>query len=381
MPNDAKVIVYRDILLPKSETFVKEQADNLVRFKPVFAGYKYINYGIQLDSNNVICNQKTDTARTTIKEALIKTSGLNWKLIKEIQQVQPRLIHAQFGPDGSLVLPIAKRLNLPLLVSFHGYDATMDDQSLLKGSFNARYYVRNKEKLMKNATNFIAVSNFIKSKLVDRGFPQDKIMTHYIGIDTEKFAKSSTTKKENTVLFVGRLVPNKGCNYLLQAMKKVQNNISNAELIIIGDGPEKEKLMKTAKELNISCKFLGHQPQEEVINWLNKAKVFCVPSTEVESGASEGLGMVFLEAQAMGVPVASFKTGGIPEAVLDKQTGFLYEQRNWSKLAEGITALLENEHLYNQFSTNAVVHVNKRFNIIKQTNELETIYQDISSNK
>lgn len=83
------------------------------------------------------------------------------------------------------------------------------------------------------------------------------------------------------------------------------------KLIIIGDGPLREKYYKLAKENIKNYEFLGVQSHEKVRLWMNRAKVFCVPSITVETGASEGFGMVFAEANSMGLPVVSFKTGGL----------------------------------------------------------------------
>ena len=96
--------------------------------------------------------------------------------------------------------------------------------------------------------------------------------------------------------------------------------------------------------------FLGVQDAVAVRAWMNRATVFCTPSVSVESGAAEGFGMVFAEAQAMGLPVVSFASGGIPEAVADGQTGFLVSERDWQALGNKILLLLRNRELWTRFS-------------------------------
>jgi colanic acid/amylovoran biosynthesis glycosyltransferase len=372
-----KIIIYRDFLLPASETFIKAQAENLKKFTPYYIGTKRILNGLELPSSQVIVSSKSTENRNTINEIFFKKIGINFYLYNQIKKLQPKLIHAHFGPDGVLALPYAKKLNIPLIVTFHGYDSTTKDEFLLKQSFNVRNYVKKRDKLIKGGSLFIAVSNFIKTKLIEKGFPEEKIITHYIGVDVNHLVFDPSVKRENIVLFVGRLVENKGCKYLLQAMKRVQEKLPDVQLVIIGEGPEKEKLQKLAATTLQHVQFLGRQPYEEVIKWMRKAKVFSVPSLEVESGASEGLGMVFLEANALGLPVVSFKTGGIVEAIEHESTGLLAEPKNSEELANYIITLFQREDLWRTYSRNGVKRVQEKFNMKTQTNKLEEIYMSV----
>ncbi len=111
--------------------------------------------------------------------------------------------------------------------------------------------------------------------------------------------------------------------------------------------------------------------------WLNRASVFSVPSITVESGASEGFGLVFAEAQSMGVPVASFATGGIPEAVENGRTGLLCRERDVDSLAANIGRLLTNRSMWQKFSAAAEAHVRNRFNLQTQTSLLEDWYEEV----
>ena len=122
-------------------------------------------------------------------------------------------------------------------------------------------------------------------------------------------------------------------------------------LVIIGDGPLRPRLEQTARELALRhVSFLSTQPAGLVRYWMNRARVFCVPSVTVDSGASEGFGMVFAEAQAMGLPVASFATGGIPEAVVHGETGLLARERDTAGLAHNIISLLSDRAMWERFS-------------------------------
>jgi len=110
---------------------------------------------------------------------------------------------------------------------------------------------------------------------------------------------------------------------------------------------------------------------------MNRARVFCVPSVRAASGDGEGFGMVFAEAQAMGLPVASFSSGGVPEAVLHGETGLLAAEGDWRALARNILALLEDENLWRKMSEAGQRRVREVFDLTKQTAKLEETYRSL----
>jgi glycosyltransferase involved in cell wall biosynthesis len=111
---------------------------------------------------------------------------------------------------------------------------------------------------------------------------------------------------------------------------------------------------------------------------MNSARVFCVPSVAARNGDSEGLGIVFAEAQAMGVPVVSSLHGGIPEVVCDGSTGLLAPERDHSRLAEHITRFFADETFWKDCSRKAQAWISDRFDIRRQTVSLEETYTEVS---
>ena len=252
----------------------------------------------------------------------------------------------------------------------------LTDEALMAKSMALRSYVHRKPRLQRGAAKFLCVSDFVRQKLLARGFPPEKTEVHYIGVDTTFFQAEATVQRSKLVLFVGRLVENKGCDFLLRAMGAVQVTQPDAELVVIGDGHLQARLENQAAELHLrNYRFLGMQPPAVVREWLNRARVFCVPSVEIASGASEGFGLVFAEAQSMGVPVVSFKTGGIPEAVADGHTGLLAPPRDWQLLAKYIDILLTSPGVWENFSTAGRDRIRQLFNLKDQSETLEEIYR------
>ena len=197
---------------------------------------------------------------------------------------------------------------------------------------------------------------------------------HYTGIDTDFFCPNPTIPRLPIVLFVGRLVPNKGCEYLIRAVTRVQEVMPEIKLVVIGHGPQREQLEQQAAACLRNFEFLGAQPPALVRNWMNRAKVFSSPSL-VTAIAQEGFGMVFVEAQAMGLPVVSCPVGGIPEGVAHEQTGFLVPERDSE-------ALRLNYFFYSRTKTYGQNSVKqdrpastRLFNLRKQAALLENIYE------
>ncbi|CAN5646118.1 glycosyltransferase [soil metagenome] len=370
------VLVYRDHLLSPSETFIMRQAEALKEFVPYYVGSRRVE-GLPLpEDRTILVNRGGFLGK--LSEMAFRFRGPSSKMVRRVQGLNPALIHAHFGPDSVKALSLSRALRIPLVVTFHGYDATVRDEYARHSFHSHRVYLRHRELLQREANQFIAVSKFIKNSLIEfQRIPSEKIVVHYIGVDTKVFQPHPEVLREPTVLFVGRLVEKKGCEYLIRAMSRVQAVMPEANLVVIGDGPLRAPLEQQARATLRKYSFLGTQSLETVRMWMNRAKVFSVPSITAQSGDSEGLPTVFVEAQAIGTPVASFVSNGIPEAVLHNETGFLAPEGDWMKLADSILLLLTDEGLWRRFSKAGQSRANGTFNIREQTRKLERVYAQV----
>jgi colanic acid/amylovoran biosynthesis glycosyltransferase len=369
------IIIYRDRLLRLSEGFVLSQGESIKEYHVYYAG------------SSILPELRMPTKRTiTINgeglygncaEGLFKVFGIAPGFYRALRKINPLLIHAHFGIDGALSLPLATYLQIPLIVTFHGYDATIKDEYMRKIGYSCRLYLRRRGMLQRGAKLFIAVSNFIKDRLIEKGFPRERIFVHYIGVNLNKFKPDPKELRKPIVLYVGRLSEEKGCEYLIYAMAKVQTIIPEVETVIIGDGPLMSKLKQLAREKLSNYKFLGAQTSDNVRIWMNRAKVLCGLSVSNESGACEAFGIVFAEAQAMGLPVVASNIGGIPEAVLHGETGLLSGERDWELAASYILNLLKDHNLWRRFSVKGREHVKRKFDLESQSRMLEEIYSAV----
>ncbi len=375
MNGKTPIIVYRDGLLAYSETFVRDQAEGLERFTPYYAGSRRVE-GLDLPGERtVVMNRGGPFGKAA--EVLYKLRGVAPGFYRRVKRLGPALVHAHFGPDGVSALPLARHLRVPLLTTFHGFDATMTDEYARRSFYRHRAYLRGRETLQQEGRLFLAVSEYIKGRLVDVGFPPEKVVVHYNGVNTGLFRPEPGVERGPVVLFVGRLVEKKGCEYLVRAMARVQEAVPEAELVVIGTGPLRAQLEELAGKTLRRYRFLGVLVPGEVRAWMGRSSVLSVPSVTASTGDAEGFGLVFAEAQATGLPVASFDGGPIPEVVAHGETGFLAPERDWEGLAGYVTRLLKDGNLRRRMGERGIERVRTMFDLAERTRALEEIYASV----
>jgi colanic acid/amylovoran biosynthesis glycosyltransferase len=369
------VVIFRSDLLPISETFILAQVNALRRFEPHFVGLRRVSPSLPIPNSPILAADGDGLFRRCAR-GVYKTMGAGAQFHKNVQDLSADLIHAHFAIDGVMALPLAERLRIPLIVTLHGYDVTMTDTEFSKYR-TGRLYLNRRSKLWKQAALFLCDSDFLRTRALEIGFPEAKLRTHYIGVDHRAFSRADERSDEASVLFVGRLVEKKGCDLLIRAMSIVQRRLPAVQLTIIGDGPMRESLEQLAKDLHVNCSFLGSRTSEQIKQTLQRSAIFCAPSRTAKNGDSEGLGIVFLEAQAMGVPVVSSFHGGIPEAVIHGETGLLAPEGDYQVLAEHLERLLQREDLRFLYGSRGIQWVRKNFDIDLRTRALENCYNEV----
>jgi len=326
VPARPVVAIYADPLLAPSMPWVRAQAEALRNFSPVYLGPRALSTGgLELPSDRTLTIHSRQGVLGRIREAPFKMFGCAPIFFRRARRFDPVLVHAHTGPAAVSALPLSRFLNVPLVATFHGGEVTAFDREMATHEhFSARKYWSRRKDLQSKGSLFIAVSKFVHQKLIEQGYPNDRTVLHYIGVDTEFFKPDQQVPREPAVLFAGTLHEGKGCEYAIRAMAKVQSSLPDVELVILGDGPLRPSLERLAREKLRRYKFVGTQPPEVVRSWMNRARVFVAPSVTADTGWTEAFGIVFAEAQAMQLPVVSCVSGGIVEAVADGKTCLLY---------------------------------------------------------
>jgi colanic acid/amylovoran biosynthesis glycosyltransferase len=310
------------------------------------------------------------SAAAAIEKLLLKQFGrVPPRWLRAIATHEPALVHAHFG---SSVLParhIAALLGIPLIVTYHGLDIAVRPTSSAE--------VERRRTAFAVADRVIAISGYIAHLLRDAGCPPDKIISHNIGIDTTLFTPGNGPRAADRVLFVGRLVAKKGVIHLLRAMERVQSVRPATELVICGDGGLRASLEAESRGRGVRATFLGVRTPDQVRDLMREATVVCGPSIADARGNNEGLGMVFIEAQACASPVVVSTAGGAAEGVVDGETGLVFPPGDDAQLADRLLTLLGDPALRRRMGEAARAHVLRNFDLAIQTAKLEAIYDEV----
>ena len=222
-------------------------------------------------------------------------------------------------------------------------------------------------------SKIICSSKQVQNSLI-KWIPKNKEKTEVIHNGTPIHSKSYSHQliKKYDILFVGRLVHQKGIRFLLEAISILQNKYKKyIKAAVVGGGPLEKELKKMCEELKIndSVEFLGIR--RDIDQLMKSSKLFVLPS------CWEGFGIVLIEAMKNRLPIVATNIGGIPEIITDGNEGILIPKANSEILANSINRLLENSELRNQFIQNAYKKVQNHYSIEKYAHSLLNLYFNI----
>ncbi|MGH8260952.1 MAG: glycosyltransferase [Steroidobacteraceae bacterium] len=367
-----EVAIFRHNLFKLSEPFITQQAQRLRRYRPLYLGR--LRYGAPPRGAESLALQ--DLSRWPLPR-------IGWQMLtrdpRPYQRLlgsrRPSLIHAHFGVEGVYALPLAKRLRIPLVTTFHGFDATLATRGFLCSPAWAHYPLW-RHRLAREGDLFLCASSFIRDRVLAMGFPEARTRLHYIGVDCAAIRPRQPSEGEPVILHVARLVEVKGTRYLLRAFAAVARRFSGVQLVIIGEGPARRSLQALASSLGVRerVQFRGALDHVAVLSSMRKAAMLVLPGVRTSTGRVEGLGMVLLEAAATGIPVIGSRVGGIPECIIDGTTGFLVAERDEAELAARIGELLEDPSQRHRMGAAGRALVEQRFDVHRQTEALEGLY-------
>jgi glycosyltransferase involved in cell wall biosynthesis len=358
--------IFRSPLFNASETFVQTHAASLRRYRPVVVGLE-AKGGVWPELQDKLMIAGAGEA------AALRLLGSAGGLARRLAAERPRLVHAHFATDGLLALPLAERLGVPLVTTLHGFDVSRSRAALLaSGRLSWIRYALAGGRLRRRGALFLAVSDAIRAKALAAGFPPERIATHRNGVDLARFGRPSEPEP-GLVLHVGRLVEKKGTALLLEAMAAI-----DGRLAVIGDGPLRAQLERQAGPLGDRVRFLGNLPPDEVAAWMARAWVLAAPSVTARDGDSEGLPTVVAEAAAASLPVVVSDHSGLPEAVVEGETGFIVPEADAAALARALTDMLAFPEVRARMARAARALAEERFDAVKQAAGLERLYDKVS---
>jgi L-malate glycosyltransferase len=297
--------------------------------------------------------------------------GAAWRLSRLIKQLQPDIIHAH-DPHGvamaALALSMSTQLVKPPLVASRRVDFH------LKGTSLSRWKYR-------QVDCFICASEAIRQLLISDGVPEASAVTVHEGIDLERVAAAPPAKLHEELWLphhapvvgnVAALVPHKGQRHLVEAAALVVRRVPDARFVIAGEGELRPALERQIKEHHLEKHVLLAGFRPDVLSLHKTFDIF------VMSSVTEGLGTSLLDAMACGKPVVATAAGGIPEVVVDGETGFIVPPRDHEGMAEAIVRLLKDPALRDRLGRAGRARVQKRFSAGRMIRDTLRVYQRVA---
>lgn len=371
-----RVLYYVDGHLPSSQAFVAQQAKALRRHRAsVLAGRRVASPSAAIGSYPVHDISASPAMR--MGELLLKLPRLPMPaLFPAVAEAD--LVHAHFGKNGYVIGPLARAAGKPLITTFHGFDAAFRGDPASAGGFNqVRFFARGRHEMANWPAWTIAVSDFVRGRLLELGYPPSRLLRHYVGIDTSLFKPRDVARHPNRIVSVARFVEYKGHRLMIDALADVARSGVPVEFVMVGEGPLRQEIEAYARARLPDAKVLDRLSQEEMVDLLAGARVYLHGSVTLSNGHAEALGLANLEAQAVGTPVVAFDSGGVAEAIENGRTGHAVAERDVRAMAAAVAALLIDEARWHAFSVAAAEMVPRRFAIATQTALLEDFYDEV----
>lgn len=276
-------------------------------------------------------------------------------------------VHAHFASHPAAAGLIIHRLvGIPYSFTAHGSDLHRD-----------RHMLREK---VAEAAFVVAISNYNKELIVSecQGKFRDKVVVVHCGVDTEVFQDHSEVmahEKGNgpfKIVCVGTLHEVKGQAYLIEACANLQKKGLDFVCHFVGGGPDRKSLTSLAEQLGISTRvhFHGQQTQERIAQILQGSDVLVAPSVPTSDGRREGIPVVLIEAMSSGVPVIASNLSGIPELVINEQTGLLAPPRDVAALTKALERYYHDPALRQQLGQSGRRKVTEEFDLYKNAARL-----------
>ena len=284
------------------------------------------------------------------------------------------LVHSNGTLADVLTIPIAMYLRKPILSTCHGLIATRT-RLVLYNYLNRR--------ILRFSNAVIAVSDTIRVDLEKSGVKGSRIsvIPNALCGDQDHDSENANrvmirerlgiSEKDFVIGYVGRLSEEKGLEYLIKATAIVIERNPQVKLLIIGEGPDRNKLKIIAHRENIdkNIYFMGFHTN--ISPWLSAMDLFVLPSL------TEGTPMALLEAMAHGLPVAASCVGGIPDIVNSGKNGILFDAANPNYIALVICDMLKNESIRINLGREAKRTIRSKYNVMEWARSIEKVYLEL----
>ena len=327
----------------------KPKSSFLTKFKSLLPHYIYFRLAQKRKKNYT-------------KQALIK---------RYMQEHHIDVVLAEYGTAGSFIAPICVELKIPYIVHFHGKDASSYE--------TLRLFKDGYDYMFKNSLKIIAVSKAMSHALEKLGCPETKLLINTYGPHPD-YLNIKPDNNSNYIISVGRHTYKKAPYLTILTFQKVLEQQPHLKLKMIGDGELFDVSKNLVKSLGLenSIILLGGLERKEIIKHLQSAFLFVQHSIVASNGDSEGTPVGIIEAMASGLPVVSTRHAGIPDVVLEEETGYLVDENDIEQMVFYILKIVENRNLTRTMGQKGKARIEKHYTLDKH---LKTINQLISESQ
>lgn len=294
---------------------------------------------------------------------LLLNVGLSWNILKRNKEVD--VLHFHIG-GSHMLLPVLISLMLgkPSLLKISGW------WELEKGFLRPSGFIPSMmRRIIFRCNGIIALSKEICDRLISLGYPAQRIVALSNGVDISRFRPAQREGQKPVIIFVGRLVTEKGVLNLLTAIDRLRKQFPDIKLNLVGIGSDEENLKQMSFNLGLDdcVRFCGRI--EDVTDSLRNSDIYVQPSL------NEGLPNSLLEAMATGLPVVVTRIGGMPDVVVNEVEGFVVSPGNVDELVLAIGKLLDDENLRRKMGAEGRARILREFSFEYVTDKYINYYK------
>ena len=371
-------IVTGDFLAP-TETWILRHANGLQHYRPIViakrkTGQKNVRFPrvFVLKAFSFVIQPLNLLGRAFLKKRFFGYE-LIIKLILSVFKV--RSVHVHFLWTGIWFFDYMPNLDMPVFITAHGSDVNRAVSDPL--------YREKVQRVFSRADKIICVSQFIKKRVISLGCDERKLIVNPVGTPVINTEETGLKKREKiTLICVAAFREEKGHAYLLEAMAQVIKEVKDIQLVLVGDGELRHKIVNLIDVLGLEkhVHLLGWKGEEEVFELLSDADIYvqhsvkCLVDDKILK--EEALSVSLVEAAGMGLPLVATAVGGIPEICVHGRNGMLCDEKDTSCMASHILTLIKDPELRLSLGRAGRDLVLKKFDASKLLKNLESLYQE-----
>lgn len=378
-----QILVYNDAFFKTSQTFMYYQVLAFKdSYKTTLLAERFVNphdFNTKIfkkvpltQPDSYISKAFSKWMRRHYETSLYINISSYYRLRSELRSQSVKALHVHFGTQAVQLLPLAKAFKIPLVVTFHGYDASRD---LTDDEYRSKL-----PELFEYASGIIVVSSHMIGSLnLDQWREKVHVIPCCVDLPEEKAKGIRNDVRTFKILHSGRVVGKKGVPDLIRVFGELTEQLPHWELHIVGDGSEFSDCKSLVERLGINelVTFYGSVPHSKVLSMMAESDLFVLNSRVADDGDMEGTPVTLLEAMSQKVPVISTIHAGIPDVITDGEDGLLVPEKDNEALKRAIIRMAGDAELRERLGEQGFNTVSRKFSFEVMKQKILKVYKSI----